>query len=375
MKPWFEVKAAEDGSAADIYVYGFIGGCIDDMWGDPSAYGITTAKSFVDALAALPESVKTLKVRINSPGGDVFGGVTIANTLRAERAKGRKVETIVEGLAASAASVIAMGGSPVRIGDNAMMMVHSPWTVGVGNAKDLRATADILDQVRDTLVKTYQWHSEMSDEELLALIDGEDGQGTWLDADGAIDAGLADEKVEGLKAAASIDPKAAAKLKVPEQFAARVAALLAQPVEDAVPPAPAPEPKAEPMDAAAVVAACAHAGLDIAFASGLIGQRLSAGAVPERIAAEKAARAAAVARENEIRAACALVKQDDLAPGYVAGGMTVAQVNDQLAIITAKLDKADIDAGLTPDHGTSRKPVIDTVAVYRRLNSPAATKH
>ncbi len=379
-KPWFECKAAADGASAEIYIFGLIGDWIDDYWGNPSDYGVTTAKSFADALAKLPESVKTLKVRINSPGGDVFGGTTIANALRAQQEKGRKVETIVEGLAASAASVIAMGGSVVLMADNALMMVHAPWSYAAGNAKDMRATADLLDQIRDTLVKTYQWHSDRSEDEILALIDGPDGQGTWLDADAAIEAGLATEKITGLKAAASIDPTAAAKLAIPDQFKDRVAALLA-PTEDRAPgpvpvPAPAQEEAPKALDAADVVRLCTAAALDLTFAAGLIEQALDGAGVEARVQAEKSRRTAEATRETEIRALCAAAKQNDLAAGYISGGMSAEAVRAQLVIVTAKLDKVEIDAGLTPDHGASLKPVIDTAAVYRRLNAPAAsTKH
>ena len=372
MKEWFEVKAATaDPSVAEIYIFGVIGDYIDDLFGFDA---VTTAKSFVDEIAKLPPSVKTLKVRINSPGGDVFGGITIANTLRAEQTKGRKVETIVEGLAASSASIIAMAGSKVVMADNALMMVHNPWSVSVGNAAEMRAVADILDTMRDALVKTYQWHSELSDKEIIGLLDGEDGQGTWLDADAAIEAGLATEKITGLKAAASIDPRAAAKLKVPERFKDQVEALMA-PVEDRAPAPPPPAPEsAKALDAGDVVRLCAAAALDLGFAEALIGEGLEASAVEARITAEKTTREQARVREDEIRALCAQVKQDDLAPEYVAGAMTVGQVKAHLLKITAKLDKVEIDAHLTPDHGTNRKPVIDVAAVYAERNLIAPKK-
>ena len=370
MREWFQFRAAADGQSAEINIFGLIGDWIDDLWGFD---GVTTAKSFVDELAKLPASVKALKVRINSPGGDVFGGLAIANTLRAEQAKGRKVEVVVEGLAASSASVIAMAGGTVVMADNALMMLHNPWSVSVGNAADMRATADTLDQMRDSLVKTYQWHSELDEKALIALMDGEDGQGTWLDADAAIEAGLATEKIEGLKAAAAIEASSLAKLKVPERFAARVAALIRPddgPVPE-VPPAPQP-PKA--FDAAEVVRVCGEAGLDLVFAQVLIIQGLPEADVVARVNAEKATRVAAQTREVDVRALCTAAKQDDLAEDLVASGMTIAAVKSHLTRITAKLDKVEIDAHLQPDHGTNRKPVIDVQAVYAKRNQLALTK-
>lgn len=360
-KQWFECKVQDkDQTVADIHIFGMIGSFIDDMFGRWD--GMTTAKSFVDAVAALPETVKTLKIRINSPGGDVFGGITIANALRSEQARGRKVETIVEGLAASAASIIAMGGSPVKIADNGIMMVHSPWTGSVGNARDLRATADILDTIEETLVKTYQWHSTLDAEQITALIHGEDGQGTWLDAAAAVENGLATEVVEGLKAAASIDPRAITALNIPEKFADRVKAFLRH--EDA--PAPAPAPVAK-VSSEQIVKACAEAGLDLAFASSIMAESLTADALSSRIAAEKGARIAAETRASNIRALCGKA-HEDLAPELIASAMSFDQVKAHMAKVLSKLDKVEIDAGLAPENGKGKKPAINISAIYAELN-------
>jgi ATP-dependent protease ClpP protease subunit len=361
MKSWFEFKAQEDPAVAEVHIFGLIGGWIDDFWGDAKERGITTAKTFVEALAALPAAVKLIRLRINSPGGDVFTGLTIANTLRAEQERGRKVETVIDGLAASAASVVAMGGGTIRMADNALMMVHAPWTGVAGNARELRAVADQLDTVRDALVKTYQWHSGKSEDELLALIDGEDGQGSWLDADEAIAAGLATEKVEGLRAAASIDAGAAKALKVPERFAARVQSFVA--------PAPAATVAPKPMPAVEVMRLCAQAGLDLDFAVAMAADGGDPQAVQARVDAEKQRRVAAAARAKEIRDACTRAGFGELAEEYVAGGMTPAQVKAQLVRITARVDQAvTVDTTLTPDSGTKPKAAVDTRSIYARMN-------
>ena len=363
-RQWFQIKAEADGASADIYIFGLIGDWIDDLWGFDD---VTTAKSFVDELAKLPATVKTLRVRINSPGGDVFGGLTIANTLRAEQTRGRKVETIIEGLAASAASVIAMGGGEIRIADNALMMVHDPWSVAVGNARDMRATAEILDQMRDALVKTYQWHSKLNDEEIVALIEGEDGQGSWLDADEAIANGLATEKIEGLKAAASIDPRSMAKLKVPERFAARVSALLKSenPQDPPGPALPAAEAAAKPED---VIGLCATAGLDIAFANRLLKDKVTPAQAHQLVGEEKGRRAAEAQRQESIRALCDKFKVADLAPELISGGMPFDAARALVAKVTGMVDRVEIDAGLNPDQGSRPKAVIDVQAVYAERN-------
>jgi ATP-dependent protease ClpP protease subunit len=384
-RAWFEFSAkAADPTVAEVSIFGLIGDWIDDLFGFDVT---TTAKSFAEALAKLPDTVKTIRVRINSPGGDAFGGVTIANILRAEQTKGRTVETIVEGLAASAASIVAMGGSVVRMADNALMMVHAPWSAVAGNANEMRAQADLLDQIRDALVKTYQWHSELSAEDIIDLIDGPDGQGTWMSADDAITYGFATEKAEGLKAAASIDPRTMGKLAVPPEFAARVEALLAQDGLDldagvrVDPVAPAQETlaasidtKPEAMTALAVLSSCQDYGLDIAFAQTLMGKTVAE--VADLISAETQSRAASATRAADIRATCKMAGQTELAEGYVSSGMTLAAVKTHMATIKAKLDKAEIDAGLKPDatpgHG-SRASVIDIASVYAERNKNART--
>jgi ATP-dependent protease ClpP protease subunit len=368
MREWFRIQLKAEGeeqpAVAEIQIVDFIGDWIDDYWG----FGVT-ARSFVEQLSKLPESVKTLRVHINSPGGDVFGAVNIANALRDQRAsKGRKVETIVDGIAASAASVILMAGDPVRIADNGLVMIHNPWTVAVGNAAELQKAAEDLEKFRaSNIIPTYQWHSPLSAEEIVALMDAT----TWMSADEAVTMGFADEKVEGLQAAAALDPRSISKLAVPAKYAARVAALLKSE------PPPAPEAKVEPpaappaskaMAAADVLQVCAAAGLDIVFAQTLLNQDSTEAEVAARITAETSRRAEAAARETEIRALCRVSGQEDLASELIRSAMPVADVRSHLTKLTAKLDVAEIEAGLAPDHGEGRKPVIDVMAWYAERN-------
>ena len=358
MKTWYRIRNEADPKVAEIQIIDFIGDWIDDYFG----MGVT-AKQFVEELAGLPESVETIRVHINSPGGDVFGALNIANALRDQRAtKGRRVVTIVDGLAASSASLVLMAGDPVLIADNGMVMVHNPWCVALGDATEMKKTAEILDELRNTIVATYQWHSELSDEELVALMDAE----TWMDADEAIAHGFATEKVEGLRAAASIDPRHVAKLglKVPEKFRERFQALVTKPESE---PVAAAEDSA-PAAPNAVLALCKAAGLDIEFAAQLVEAKATLADAQQVVAAEKERRAAERARQDEIRAACKLVGLEDLAPELISGGMSAEQAKLHLVKVTAKLDKVEIDAGLGPDGGTRQKPVIDVRAIYAQRN-------
>lgn len=124
-------------------------------------------------------------VNINSPGGDVFEGVAIYNLLRAH---GKRVTVNVVGLAASAASVIAMAGDEVLMGDGAFLMIHNAWTLAIGNRHDLRATADQIEPIDEAMAQLYAARSGMSEVDAAALMDKE----TWLNPRTAVEIGLAD---------------------------------------------------------------------------------------------------------------------------------------------------------------------------------------
>lgn len=350
-RQWFRMEvAAADPSVADLFIFDFIGDWIDDFWGLGDAGYVTTAKSFKASLDSLSDAVETIRLHVNSPGGDVFSAMAIANMLRDQRTtKGRAVETSVEGLAASAASIVIQAGDPIRIGDNALVMVHNPWTITMGNSGELRKAAAELDTIRQTIVATYRWHSALSDEEIIALMDAS----TWMDADEAIKNGFATEKVEGLKAAATLNAASLEKLNIPEKYRARVTELLA-PVE--TPPAPAA--------AADVLRLCREAGcLDLA--EGFITATATTAAVTARVSQEKQARADQQARAREIQAVCAAAKLPTLADGYIRGAMSVADVRAHVTTITALKDQVEIDGSLTPANGGSGSgPKLSTQEIY-----------
>lgn len=168
---------------AEILIHEPIG---ENWYGD----GLTS-KRFIDDLAKLGD-VKDILVRINSPGGAVFDGIAIYNALKSHKAT---VEVVVEGLAASIASVIAMAGDTVKMGDGAMMMVHNPWTFAMGNAEDMRKTADMLDQVTEALTDVYEKRTGMKRAELKTMLSAE----TWLTSAEAVEKGFADSQVESEK--------------------------------------------------------------------------------------------------------------------------------------------------------------------------------
>jgi ATP-dependent Clp protease protease subunit len=114
-------------------------------------------------------------MRINSMGGDAFEAIAIHNMLRAQ---GKPIEACIDGLAASAASVIAMAGDTISMGSNAMMMIHNAQTGCQGYASDMRKTADILDKISNAVCQTYADRTGNSMEMCQKLMDAE----TWMTA-------------------------------------------------------------------------------------------------------------------------------------------------------------------------------------------------
>ena len=152
-----------------------------------------------------------INVHINSYGGDLFEGIAIKNFLLN---RPEKINVYIDGIAASAASVIAMAGDHIVMPSDAQMMIHNPWTYTMGNAKELRKTADDLDKAQTSLEKSYMNRFKGTEDELKTLLDEE----TYLTADEAVLFGLAD-KIDG-QAADDDEPNAKAALI--KKFAAQV---------------------------------------------------------------------------------------------------------------------------------------------------------
>lgn len=210
----YRIRAA--GKSLEIYLYDYIGGWLG---------GITPQRVADDLKEA--GRVEAINVRINSPGGDVFDGITIFNLLR------RHVATVtvdVDGLAASIASVIAMAGDSVRMADNAMFMIHDPMSGQFGTAAELRKQADLLDQVRDNLLDTYFAKTGGDRAAISELMAAE----SWLTASQAKQYGFVDEITQELQMAACFDlsrfrnaPESLKKAAAPpaNAFRAKLAAL------------------------------------------------------------------------------------------------------------------------------------------------------
>lgn len=179
-------KTASD--RAEIYVYGLIG---VDWFGD----GVS-AKSFANDLKALGK-VKTIDLRINSEGGDVFAGKAMYSLLVDHEAK---IITHVDGLAASAASFVAMAGDEIEISEGAFFMIHNCWTWAMGDSNDMRRTATLLDEVNATVRDVYVSRTKNSAADIEKWMTDE----TWMNGKEAKQKGFADRVIENLKVAASV---------------------------------------------------------------------------------------------------------------------------------------------------------------------------
>lgn len=323
MQHWFEIRAAADG--AEVVIYDAIG-----------AFGLS-AKAFVDELKRLT-AAKTLQVRINSPGGDVFEGLAIHNALA--RHPAHKVVTI-DGIAASIASVVAMAGDEIVMPENAMLMLHNPSGAVIGRAQEMRQMADALDKIRASMTSVYAGRTSRSPEEIERLMDGE----TWLSAPEAIELGFADRIDPPVRMAAQFD------LSVFQNLPPVLAALsrLRAPIEEhlnmagdpdreitnrVVDSPPGPEPTTPAPTAAIDVEAVSATVRDEALAY--------------------------AARVTEL---CVLARMPERATEFIAGNASLAEVGHALLKARAEADTDEI-IGIQPatlrarDHGWGH--VIDS---------------
>ena len=135
----------EENEEAELFIYGDI---VDFAWWDEDVSANDIRKKLDETNA------KTINVHINSLGGDTFTGVAIYNLLR-EKSKTSKIVTYVDAIAASAASIIAMAGDEIVMPSNTLMMIHNCWTLGIGNANELRKVASDMDKIMDAVIQCY----------------------------------------------------------------------------------------------------------------------------------------------------------------------------------------------------------------------------
>ena len=318
-RKWWDIRAqANAAGEVEIRIYNEIG-----FWG-------TDAQTFVTQLDAAAANASTIVVAINSMGGDVFDAFAIYNALRRHAGK---VKVRVDGVAASAASLIAMAGDEIVMPENALLMIHNAHTVTAGEAKDLRRIADLLDNAGDGILAAYAAKSGQSVDDIGAMMDAE----TWLTAAQAKEKGFCDtiEAAVKLSASASSTALLARFSAVPDAVRALVdeEELSDPPQPDTppdTPPEPNPEPKPDPQPvppapdvsalASHVFAACRNARLShcaeaIVTATGL---------------KDRATVDAAIQQATDIAGICLAANVPELTAQFVADGLTPDHVRARL---------------------------------------------
>jgi ATP-dependent Clp protease, protease subunit len=182
MNPYLRLLTANRGrgsfrvESAVLWLYDAIASDDDEAeW-----FGGVSPRQFIDALSGMSGPVT---LRINSPGGSVFGAQAMAAAMREYDGP---ITARVDALAASAASVIAAEAAQVEMAQGSMLMIHRAWSLALGNAEDMRATADLLEKIDGQIAATYA--RKGGDQDWLGMMSAE----TWLDAGEAVAMGLAD---------------------------------------------------------------------------------------------------------------------------------------------------------------------------------------
>ncbi|MBR8141832.1 Clp protease ClpP [Burkholderia vietnamiensis] len=310
-RKWWDIRAqANAAGEVEIRIYNEIG-----FWG-------TDAQTFVTQLDAAAANASMIVVAINSMGGDVFDAFAIYNALRRHAGK---VKVRVDGVAASAASLIAMAGDEIVMPENAMLMIHNAHTVTAGEAKDLRRIADLLDNAGDGILAAYAAKSGQSFDEIRALMDAE----TWLTAAQAKEKGFCDTIEAAVKLSASVSSTAllARFSALPDVVRALVDEKEpTDPPQPDTPPETKPDPQPVPLApdvsalASHVFAACRDARLShcaeaIVTATGL---------------KDRATVDAAIQQAADIAGICLAANVPELTAQFVADGLTPDHVRARL---------------------------------------------
>ena len=201
IKPRLELKKSD--KKAELYLYGDI---IEDdyVWDKEKQY--ISSKKVKEQLDNLDG--EDLLIHINSFGGMTFEGVSIFNLLMDYPGN---VDVQIDGIAASAASIVAMAGKTIKGRSNTMLMIHKGWTWARGNADELRKVANMLEKIDAAADETYMKKFNGTKEELIALI----GNETYLTAEEALEKGFYDEVIETPED--EVKPEASAKPEEPQK--------------------------------------------------------------------------------------------------------------------------------------------------------------
>lgn len=198
------VEVENVGADTTIYIYDAIVGTKMET----EYYGGVSAEELVPQIRAIKGG--TINLRINSPGGDVFAAQAIVAAIKQT---GATVVAYVDGLAASAATVIATAADKVEMSDGALWMIHCGWTMALGNATDMRATAALLDKVDATIASQYAARTGLPIDAVMQLMQAE----TWFDAEEAVANGFVNAICAPTKTKNQWDLSAYGKAPAPEK--------------------------------------------------------------------------------------------------------------------------------------------------------------
>lgn len=316
------VRLEADGTTGEVMIYDRIGA---SWFGD----GVE-AKPFAEQLKKLG-NVKTIRVRVNSPGGDVTEGWPIYNMLKDHPAR---IEMFVDGLAASMASLIVMAGDEITMAENALMMIHQPRMIAAGTSEELVDAAALLEKIETQGVDAYAARTGIPADEVRAMMKAE----TWMTGKEAVEKKFATKLSANKAIAASFD--SAEFNNCPEW--ARTLLTATAPLET----------KETEMANEAATETVETPTVDVKAVSD---------------AAEKAERA----RGLEITAACNLAKKPELAAKFIEAGASLAKVHEELlkAVCTDNACLSGDNQEQTQDDGNGkyRQEYAAQAAAYKKI--------
>ncbi|WP_196223230.1 head maturation protease, ClpP-related [Roseibium sp. RKSG952] len=325
MASWYAIRAC--GREAEVTIYDEIG-----------AFG-NSAKGFLDQLGAIPDGTP-IDLRLNSPGGSVFDAVAIHNALT--RHAGR-VTVWIDGIAASAASYVAMAGDEIVMPENAFLMIHDPQGLMSGSAGDMRSMAEALDKVKGSLVQGYAARSGKAAETVASLMAAE----TWFGAADAVAEGFADRLAPPVRIAARFDTDRFRN--APGQLA-EPAANEPESADPIQPDGETSDGSPETDDESRAVAPEAQTALPDAAAIG--------GAPPD----PATVRAGAIAHARAIVDLCQLAGQPQMAARFLDGNIDLEEVRAALLAARAGSEPDIASQHPQPGRGTRASPWGEIVA-------------
>jgi len=187
-----DVCAADSDDEASINIYDVVG---EDYW---TGQGMTGK---VVSSILRKNKGKAVTVNINSPGGDFFEGVAIYNLLKEHDGD---VNIRIVGMAASAASVIAMAGDNIKIAESAFLMIHNAWGIVIGNKHEMNERAEVLAGFDKSMVGVYTKASTLDEDEVIEMMDGE----TWINGADAVEMGFCTQFLDSDELEVDEDKKA-----------------------------------------------------------------------------------------------------------------------------------------------------------------------